>query len=102
MKTLSLFLLTLASVNRVCATAVVQPQAQAPVVPVPTPPSPQQSLRAIPDDNLAYPVFVVAGSTTGSGFYISTEKEIFFVTAKHVLFDLASNQLHSPNVTLMS
>jgi S1-C subfamily serine protease len=93
MKTLSLFLLTLASVNAV--------QVPPPVAPVQTT-SPQPSLRAIPDDNLAYPVFVVAGNSTGSGFYMTKEKETFFITAKHVLFDPASNLLRSPNVTLIS
>ena len=107
MKIPLLCLLILASVDRVCAAAQSLPitpvQAQAPVSgPVPTPPPPQPSLRAIPDDNLAYPVFVVAGNYTGSGFYIDAGKEIFFVTAKHVLFDVASNQLHSPIVTLIS
>ena len=98
MKTPLLCLLTLASMNSPC---MAQAQAPAPVQ-APPPSLPQSTLRAIPDDNLAYPVFVVAGSVTGSGFYLDTGKEMFLVTAKHVLFDLASNQLHSPMLTLIS
>jgi hypothetical protein len=45
--------------------------------------------RAIPDDNLAYPVLVTvktAKSTSfGSGFYLNTGEAVFLVTAKHVL-----------------
>jgi Trypsin-like peptidase domain len=47
--------------------------------------------RAIPDDNLAYPVMVTLRSSNGkaslgSGFYINRPNGIYFVTAKHVIF----------------
>jgi hypothetical protein len=56
--------------------------------------------RAIPDDNLAYPVLITindsSGSVkgTGSGFYAYTDKYVYLVTAKHVLLD-DKQQLHS-------
>lgn len=42
--------------------------------------------RAIPDDNLAYPVLVTYEKGSGSGFYVNTEVHVFFVTARHILF----------------
>ena len=46
--------------------------------------------RDIPDDNLAYPVLFVSSvgtkTKTGSGFYMNTDKSIYFVTARHVLY----------------
>ncbi len=48
----------------------------------------QQPIRALPDDNLAYPVLITLRSGgTGSGFYLNTKSEIYLVTAKHVLFN---------------
>jgi len=47
--------------------------------------------RAIPDDNLAYPVHAVildGDDSSGSGFYLNTDTEVFFVTAAHVIFDI--------------
>jgi hypothetical protein len=45
--------------------------------------------RAIPDDNLAYPVLVTLTTakvtSAGSGFYLNTEDAIYLVTARHVL-----------------
>jgi hypothetical protein len=71
--------------------------------PIPTPPPAVSSLRAIPDDNLAYPVFVVAGNSRGSGFYMNAGNGgIFFITAKHVLFDPATKQLYAPTAALIS
>jgi hypothetical protein len=47
-----------------------------------------EAQRAIPDDNLAYPVLItLKDGATGSGFYINTDKATYLVTAKHVLFD---------------
>jgi hypothetical protein len=44
--------------------------------------------RAIPEDNLAYPVLVTGNGQAASGFYINVEKgPTYFVTAKHVLFE---------------
>jgi len=49
-------------------------------------------MRSIPDDNLAYPVMIVMNTgSTGSGFLLNTGAELFFVTAKHVLFDDTGN-----------
>jgi hypothetical protein len=45
------------------------------------------SSRLIPDDNLSYPVLIRIGATAGSGFYLATEKDVFLVTAAHVLFE---------------
>ncbi|MEA2889136.1 MAG: hypothetical protein QOD11_3496 [Bradyrhizobium sp.] len=47
--------------------------------------------RAIPDDNLAYPVFYSSPTNTGSGFYLNTSGSVYFVTAKHNLFDEKGN-----------
>jgi hypothetical protein len=47
-----------------------------------------QAQRAIPDDNLGYPVLITTPSgNTGSGALVNTSGALFFVTAKHVLFD---------------
>lgn len=44
--------------------------------------------RAIPDDNLAYPVLISLGNgTSGSGFYLNSSDAVYLVTAKHVLFE---------------
>lgn len=49
-------------------------------------------MRSIPDDNLAYPVMIIMNtSSTGSGFLLNTKSELYFVTAKHVLFDDSGN-----------
>jgi len=52
--------------------------------------------RAIPDDNLAYPVLItlsdcssIIGSVKGSGFLLNTGSEVYLVTARHVLFNEA-------------
>ena len=45
--------------------------------------------RAIPDDNLAYPVLITLktarATSLGSGFYLNTGNALYLVTAKHVL-----------------
>jgi len=49
-------------------------------------------MRNIPDNNLAYPVLIeIDKRITGSGFMMNVEGQMFFATAKHVLFDEASN-----------
>ena len=83
-------------------TAMLGSFAEAQAPPVTTAPKPTENLRAIPDDNLAYPVLVIIGNTTGSGFYLNTEKATFLVTAKHVLFDPVTKQLNAPSATLIS
>lgn len=54
----------------------------------------QQQQRAIPDDNLAYPVLITLKnkatgqeSSSGSGFFLENDNTVYLVTAKHVLFD---------------
>jgi hypothetical protein len=60
-------------------------------------------MRAIPEDNLAYPILVTNESgQTGSGFYLNTDTSQFFVTARHVLFKENSDELLSRKVTLLS
>jgi hypothetical protein len=58
--------------------------------------------RAIPDDNLAYPVLItLKNGGTGSGFYLNTGKEIYLATAKHVLFDPATQRLRDVALELL-
>jgi S1-C subfamily serine protease len=42
--------------------------------------------RAIPDDNLANPVFIQASGEAGSGFYANINNAIYVITARHVLY----------------
>lgn len=59
-------------------------------------------MRAIPDDNLAYPVLVdVGGVSTGSGFLLSCEGTQFLISAKHVFCDEIGN-LKSTKATTVS
>jgi hypothetical protein len=64
--------------------------------------------RAIPDDNLAYPVLVTYGTKSGSGFYLSTKENVFFITARHILFKQAKAKdkidylLENKNLKLLS
>jgi hypothetical protein len=59
--------------------------------------------RAIPDDNLAYPVLItLRNGATGSGFYINTGQAIYLVTAKHVLFDLNTQNLLDATADILS
>ena len=49
-------------------------------------------MRSIPEDNFAYPsLIVLSNGSSGSGFLLKTETNMFFVTAKHVLFDNKGN-----------
>jgi Trypsin-like peptidase domain len=59
-------------------------------------------MRRIPDDNLAYPVLVKAGNSSGSGFFLNADNGIFLVTASHVLYDQKSFSPHSPQVEITS
>lgn len=44
-------------------------------------------MREIPDDNLKYPVLVKYNEISiGSGVFLSSDNEVYFITAKHVLF----------------
>jgi hypothetical protein len=58
--------------------------------------------RAIPDDNLAYPVLITGNNIAGSGFYLNTDKGTFLVSAKHVIFDPATGKLRSPIIEVRS
>jgi len=62
-----------------------------------------QAVRAIPDDNLAYPVLIrLDNGSTGSGFFLSNNKNIFLVTAAHVLFGEKSGGIIAKKATLLS
>ena len=54
----------------------------------------------LPEDNLAYPVQVVVPGGGGTGFFVRRNRDVFLVTAMHVLFDLRAGQLHSREATL--
>ena len=54
----------------------------------------------LPEDNLAYPVQVVVPGGGGTGFFVRRDRELFLVTARHVLFDVLTGRLQSPEVTL--
>lgn len=44
--------------------------------------------RAIPDDNLGYPVLIsLKNGMSGSGFYLNSDDAVYLVTAKHVFFE---------------
>jgi S1-C subfamily serine protease len=58
--------------------------------------------RAIPNQHLGRPVLIeIAKKSSGSGFYINTDDAVWFVTAKHVLFD-EKNQLRGDRAELLS
>lgn len=58
--------------------------------------------RILPADNLAYPVLITLKGGSGSGFYLSTPKTMYLVTAKHVLFDPATQVLRDSELELLS
>jgi hypothetical protein len=55
-------------------------------------PAEPSTQRAIPHDDLAYPVRVEIHGSGGSGFFLNTERQTYFVTAKHVLFSLDADR----------
>jgi Trypsin-like peptidase domain len=57
---------------------------------------------AVPEDNLAYPVLVTIGQSTGSGFYLNKGDIVYLVTARHVLQDPTSNNLRGDAADLLS
>jgi hypothetical protein len=65
-------------------------------------PPPVLAGRAIPDDNLAYPVLISGGGIRGSGFFFSVKDYIYLVTAKHVLFDVSKPDLRTSQVEILS
>jgi hypothetical protein len=40
----------------------------------------------LPNNNLGYPVKIIIGLSSGSGFIINHENQIYLITAKHVIF----------------
>lgn len=44
-------------------------------------------MRNIPDNSLAYPVLIERSNGSGSGFFVNSERAVYLVTARHVLFD---------------
>ncbi len=58
--------------------------------------------RAIPSDNLAYPVLVsIDTGSKGSGFFLSTGSGVYLVTSAHVLFDESSGNLRGKKAELL-
>jgi S1-C subfamily serine protease len=58
--------------------------------------------RAIPSDNLAYPVLVsIDTGSKGSGFFLSTGNRVYLITAAHVLFDESSGNLRGKKAELL-
>ncbi len=65
--------------------------------------------RALPDDNLAYPVLITLKEKegdkiigTGSGFFLNRESATFLVTARHVIFKDGTDELQAPKAVLVS
>jgi len=59
--------------------------------------------RPIPDDSLARPVLVTLdGQGAASGCYLNDGTNLYFLTAKHVLFNIPDMTLRSSKATLLS
>jgi len=54
----------------------------------------------LPEDNLAYPVQVLTQGGGGTGFLVRRERDLFLVTASHVLINPLTEQLWAPDATL--
>ena len=54
----------------------------------------------LPEDNLAYPVQVIVEGAGGTGFFVRRDRDLFLVTARHVLFDQSSGRLLAREFTL--
>jgi V8-like Glu-specific endopeptidase len=60
-------------------------------------------VRAIPDDNLAYPVLItLKNGSQGSGFFLNASKATFLVTARHVLFKQKTDDLLDSDAEILS
>ncbi len=60
-------------------------------------------MRALRDNLVNCPIQVqIDGQIVGSGFYLSTSDSVYFVTAKHVIFDRASGQRRGKLAALVS
>lgn len=61
-----------------------------------------KNMRNIPEDNLAYPVLLKFDTgSSGSSFFLRTDKNLYLITAKHVLFD-SKNKLRGKRITLLA
>ncbi len=61
--------------------------------------------RAIPDDNLSYPVLItIKEHSLASGFYLSSGQHLYLVTSRHVLFTESNGSytLKGANATCLS
>lgn len=54
----------------------------------------------LPEDNLAYPVQVLVLGGGGTGFFVRRDRDLFLVTARHVVVDPHTGQLWSHEATL--
>lgn len=61
---------------------------------------PAHAQAFLPEDNLAYPVQILVPGGGGSGFFVRRDRELFLVTARHVLVDPRTGQLWSREATL--
>jgi hypothetical protein len=60
-----------------------------------------EAMRAIPDDNLAYPVLLtLKGVGQGSGLYLNVNGKLYLVTAKHVIFDPKTGKINMPPASM--
>src|SRR4030095_468508 len=54
----------------------------------------------LPEDNLAYPVQVLVQGGGGTGFFVRRDRDLFLVTARHVLVNPVTEQLWSREAML--
>jgi hypothetical protein len=54
----------------------------------------------LPEDNLAYPVQVLVEGGGGTGFFVRRDRDLFLVTARHVLVNPQTGELWSREATL--
>jgi S1-C subfamily serine protease len=54
----------------------------------------------LPEDNLAYPVQVLVEGGGGTGFFVRRDRDLFLVTARHVLVNPQTEQLWAREATL--
>jgi len=54
----------------------------------------------LPEDNLAYPVQVLVERGGGTGFFVRRDRDLFVVTARHVLVNPVTGELWSREATL--
>ena len=54
----------------------------------------------LPEDNLAYPVQVLVEGGGGTGFFVRRDRDLFLITARHVLVNPQTEQLWARETTL--